>query len=77
MISYREISSLLSENSKTKIKEYLTTMVQHGISHQWFGSLVTCAWWDYVWLNEGFATYFQYLATNEVICLYFIKYYSL
>ncbi|MBL9136483.1 MAG: HEAT repeat domain-containing protein [Verrucomicrobiales bacterium] len=36
-------------------------LVVHELVHQWFGDLVTCKDWSHLWLNEGFATYFEAL----------------
>ena len=38
----------------------------HELAHQWFGNLVTMDWWDELWLNEGFATWLGYYATNHL-----------
>uniref|UniRef100_A0A2S2NAD6 Aminopeptidase n=2 Tax=Schizaphis graminum TaxID=13262 RepID=A0A2S2NAD6_SCHGA len=64
--NYQESYLLLSDESKTRMKMRSSIIVQHEFTHQWFGNLVTCKWWDYLWLNEGFAQYFQYFATGMV-----------
>ncbi len=51
----------------TPMSDYGVTVLTHEAAHQWFGDLVTLDWWDDVWMNESFATYFE----NKTKILFF------
>ncbi|XP_038047211.1 puromycin-sensitive aminopeptidase-like [Patiria miniata] len=66
LVTYRESALLVDpKNSSASGKQWVALVVGHELAHQWFGNLVTMEWWTHLWLNEGFASWIEYLCVDH------------
>lgn len=61
---YQDSLIVMDEAATTRQKRSFGMVVSHELAHQWFGDLVTPAWWDDIWLNESFANWMGYRIGN-------------
>lgn len=67
LVTYREVALLADPKTTTiESKHYIATVISHELAHMWFGDLVTMTWWNYLWLNESFATLMEYVCVDAI-----------
>lgn len=65
LVTYRETCLLVDpQNTSAVSKQWIALVVGHELAHQWFGNLVTMEWWTHLWLNEGYASFVEFLCVN-------------
>jgi len=57
----------MEHQTMTTIHDFSFFLVAHELAHQWFGDYITCGNWQDIWINEGFASYMEYVAAQQLL----------
>ncbi len=57
----------MEHQTMTTLSTFSFELIIHELGHQWFGDYVTCANWQDIWINEGFATYTYYIGLQYLL----------
>ncbi len=60
------LSGGMEHQTMTTLGFFDNTLTAHELAHQWWGDYVTCASWTDIWVNEGFASYNEYLMLENL-----------
>ncbi|CBY18303.1 unnamed protein product [Oikopleura dioica] len=74
LITYREYYMHIDQARDPFRRRTVTRIVGHELIHQWFGNLITCKWWDEIYINEAWGSIGGYLGLQQAESMNNVQY---